>query len=213
MKHDSITIDGIEYRPFDHLYHVSKCGLILKKFKPYSPYPMKAGYLRAGKRLVHRMVATCWIRPPEKGEQIHHINHNKSDNRVENLEWTSQYKHLVEKHPETLENLKRSSPTKEHRQHLRELRLGQKHSPETKAKISASLKKMGHKPAPRTGKRSAEEMAKRMDNPIKATACIVNGIKYISFAAASRETGIHRFTVRKRCLSPNFPEYELVPPS
>jgi hypothetical protein len=35
----------------------------------------------------------------------------------------------------------------------------------------------------------------------------VAGVVYRSFAAASEATGVHRFTIRKRCLSENFPDY------
>lgn len=34
---------------------------------------------------VHDLVASCFIRPLERGVNVHHINHVKTDNRVENL--------------------------------------------------------------------------------------------------------------------------------
>lgn len=33
----SFNIDGIEYRVFDHIFAVSRCGKILRKYQPYTP--------------------------------------------------------------------------------------------------------------------------------------------------------------------------------
>lgn len=41
--------------------------------------------------LIHRAVAMAFIPNPEKHDQVHHINGNQRDNRVENLEWTDNH--------------------------------------------------------------------------------------------------------------------------
>ncbi len=90
-------VNGIEYRFVNHIYAVSQCGKVLKKLAPYEPTVRTDGYVSLGKfGLLHRAVALVWIPNPTNAKHVHHINHDKSDNRAENLEWVTPKEHFAE---------------------------------------------------------------------------------------------------------------------
>lgn len=204
---NSIEIDGIEYRFFDHLFAVSRCGKVLRKLAPFSPWQRPDGYLTLGRRgLMHRVVATCWIENPHNANHVHHINGIKTDNRADNLEWVTPKEHLGDRHQGITG---KHTVSDEAKQKIRLARLGSKLSEETKEKIRASSVGKPHAPFARVP--HTQEWKDRMSlNHHKNMGCSVSGVTYRSFAEASRALGIHRFTIRKRCLSKNFPDYEII---
>jgi hypothetical protein len=206
----SFTVEKIEYRFFNHLYAVSYCGKVLRKMQPFVPYQRKDGYLSCGRgnNLMHRMVAICWLEKPHNAVLVHHINHNKADNRADNLEWLTSKEHVADRHAGIAGTYIRTEAT---RDKIRQARLGSITSEETKAKQRAAL--IGKKRI--FTHRVAHTQAWKDNaslNHHNNMSCTVFGITYRSFAEAALATGEHRFTLRKRCLSKNFPDYVIGTP-
>jgi hypothetical protein len=181
----SFTMDGVEYRVFDHLYAVSRCGKVLRQMHPYTPAKHNYGYLCLGRqRLMHRVVAACWLEDFDPKKLVHHINEDKTDNRAENLECVTVQEHIGDRHKGVHGHYVRSEET---RHKTRLARLGTTDSEDTRAKKAAILAVVGPK-----------------------RKCSFQGILYPSASAAARVAGVHLATFRQRCSSKNFPDYEWV---
>ena len=206
----SIFLDGVEFRYFDHIYAVSREGKFLRYGEPFDGLRIRPdGYFTVGrKRLAHRVVASCWCERPEGASLVHHKNHDKGDNRAVNLEWVSPKEHVGERHRDTIG---RHQVSEETRHKLREYRLGRTTSEMTKLKQQIAAFRLGSKPPRRPmGAVMGEEFREKCRlNSTKSRACVVDGVSYRSFQEASLARGEKPRTLRRRCLSPNFPNYQL----
>lgn len=94
---------------FENWYSVTDNGHIFSHHRDVWLKPSKvgAGYHRVGlyylgkthNRYVHRIVAEAFI-GPSNGREINHKNGEKTDNRVENLEWVTRSQNNQHKHYE-----------------------------------------------------------------------------------------------------------------
>ena len=99
MKHIYTLEAWKDIEGYEGLYQVSNFGKVksLKTNKILKPAPNSCGYLqvalskdgKAKKFYVHRLVATTFLSNKEELPEIDHINNDKKDNRVANLQWIS----------------------------------------------------------------------------------------------------------------------------
>ena len=89
---------------FKNIYFVSSYGRILSLYNPSKPRILKAqmknnGYMylklrkkgqkKAKNIYIHRIVADTFLSNPENKKLVHHKDKNRSNNKVNNLQWAT----------------------------------------------------------------------------------------------------------------------------
>lgn len=62
--------------------------------------------------LWHRVIALTWIENPDNLPQIDHINHDVTDNRIENLRWVSAKENAANTRAKSKIRYSRNAPTR-----------------------------------------------------------------------------------------------------
>lgn len=101
--------DARDVKGYEGLYTVDRNGVIFSlkrgKTKKSVVFPNGYSYVNLHKNgkarsvRVHRIVAEAFLENPHGHEQVNHINGNKTDNRLSNLEWCNAFQNM--KHAQT----------------------------------------------------------------------------------------------------------------
>lgn len=104
-------------------YEISDTGLVRHGAKLLTPQLNSKGYLKISfsvkhkphNRLIHRLVAIAFIPNPNSKPQVNHIDGNKLNNNVSNLEWVTNSENQKHSIANGLRKVPKGSEIKQHK--------------------------------------------------------------------------------------------------
>ena len=104
-----------DIKNYEGKYAVTSCGQVWsyksKKFlqaRDDHGYAAVGLYDKDGKRkscLIHRLVAEAYLPNPDNLPEVHHIDTNRKNNCINNLQWMNKRDNLIEMYIRQLKNL------------------------------------------------------------------------------------------------------------
>ena len=154
MFHKAIRINTLKgFEDIQDYYFVEydKIYSDLKKLKELHTYKKKDGYCNVklqtkdGKTRtisVHRIVCSAYHDNIDNKPEVNHINHNRADNRPENLEWSTRQEQMNKEWKRKASESKKGKPkSEEHKRKIGEAHKGRKMPKEHMNKMSNTHKR------------------------------------------------------------------------
>lgn len=92
-----------EIKGTNNKYFISNKGNVISMYrnkpivlKPFNCNNYLTVKIKGKNYRIHRLVATTFIDNPNNLPVVHHKDHNRKNNNVNNLEWTTQQKNILE---------------------------------------------------------------------------------------------------------------------